>query len=65
MEESKQIRFECIAYHNWVSSLNKEGFPKNEDGSPMNCWQLYDHYITLTEKRNIYRHHAIVLEVNT
>lgn len=49
---------ECIGYNNWVQSLHKEGFPKNENGSMMDCWQLYHHYKSLSGKRKIYIEHA-------
>lgn len=53
----RAIRSESIAYHNWVVSLNKSGFPKNKDGTAMDCWQLYDYYEE--NKRSIYLMHAI------
>ncbi len=39
-----KIDIEIIAYNNWVNSLNKKGFPRNPDGTWMDCWQLYQYY---------------------
>ncbi len=53
---------EEIAYHNWVMSLNKNGFPKNSNGTSMDCWQLYEYYSCLEENgicvRQTYINHA-------
>lgn len=53
------IKAECIGYRNWVDSLPKNGWPRNENGSMMTCWQLYDFYIHSSNKRDIYYNHAI------
>lgn len=51
-------RIEAIAYTNWLSSLSKKGFPKNKNGTMMNCWELYNYWFTCPEK-NTYIQHAI------
>ena len=56
-------KYKAIAYNNWVRSLNKTGFPRNSDGTVMNSWQLYDHYVQLKNDqgnhvRDTYTQHA-------
>lgn len=58
----EKLRGECIGYNNWVSTLNKNGFPKNDNGTSMDCWQLYDYYFQASNKRHIFIHHAEKLE---
>lgn len=58
-----QTRDECIAYTNWLNTLHKSGFPKNKNGTFMNCWELYDHYYNLVKSeggliRETYIKHA-------
>lgn len=53
----RQRRSEAIGYNLWVGSLNKHGFPKNDNGSFKDCWQLYDYYFK-SDNRNIYIQHS-------
>lgn len=55
---AQEIRWETIGYNNWVSSLHTTGFPKNDNGTAMDCWQLYDFYINKSDKREKYYNHA-------
>jgi len=62
-ELRKDVRVECIAYNNWLTTLNKDGYPKNENGTSMNCWELFDHYSRLEKSeggliRDTYVNHA-------
>lgn len=42
--KKRSLRIEAIAYHNWVGSLSKKGFPVNDNGTMMDCWQLYNYW---------------------
>jgi len=53
----RQRRTESIAYNLWVDSLAKKGFPRNENGTCMDCWQLYD-YFYKADNRSIYIQHS-------
>jgi len=53
----RQRRTESIAYNLWVDSLSKNGFPRNENGAWMDCWQLYD-YFYKADNRGIYIQHS-------
>lgn len=57
-EIQSNLRHENIAYNNWVSSLHKSGFPKNENGTSMNCWQLHDYYTSESGKKNVFVNHS-------
>lgn len=54
----RAIAGECIAYNNWMDSLHKNGWPKNPNGTSMDCWELYDYYKNVSGKRNAYLNHA-------
>jgi len=56
LDEAKAV--EAIAYQLWVGSLNKKGFPKNNNGTSMDCWQLYDYFKKSKSIRNSYLRHA-------
>jgi hypothetical protein len=44
-------RIEAIAFNAWLNSLQKKGFPRNENGSWMNVWELYDYWDTKVDKK--------------
>lgn len=56
MTKEEEIRIEAIAHHNWLTSLNKKGLPKNLDGTVMDCWQLYDYWNTKVDKTSFIIH---------
>ncbi len=50
---------EAVAFSLWIPSLHVEGFPKNDNGTMMNAWQLYEHWVNkCEEERRIYLQHA-------
>jgi len=53
-----RIRHECIGYSNWKGLLNKYGYPKNDNGTMMNCWQLHTYYKEKSGKRSSMVSHA-------
>ncbi len=50
-------RAEAIGYNLWVNSLAKSGYPRNDNGTMMDCWQLYD-YFYLHDRREAYIFHS-------
>lgn len=51
-DHTDEVKVECIAYEHYVSSRHMYGFPKSENNSYMDAWELYDHYVNKSDKRN-------------
>lgn len=60
-----QTRAECIAYTNWLNTLHKSGYPKNKDGTSMNCWELYDYYFKLIKPEGGYVRDTFIQHAKT
>lgn len=47
---------EAIGFNMWLQSLSKSGYPKNENGTMKDIWQLYDYWNDTVDKAPFYAH---------
>lgn len=56
MVTEQDITTASIAFHMWLISLQKTGYPKNEDGTDMDIWQIYQYWVSRVDQKPFLTH---------